>query len=124
VFCISLFSFVFSSSFFDLDTVGWSCFLIEEGNITLLSTQRKLAQLIVRMLTIDQLKAIEGSLSRYKNRACNKGNIYVLMHVNPLFISRVSILFLCISSYLWAPLHVFMIGEVEPPSGSFLRSMG
>jgi len=52
---MSLFSLVFSSSFFVLDTVGWSCFLFVEGNITLPSTQRKLAQLIVRMLKIDQL---------------------------------------------------------------------
>ncbi len=58
------------------------------------------------------------------NRACNKGDIYVLMHVNPLFIYFVFIYFLCIRILLWAPLHVFMIGEVEPPSGSFLRSMG
>jgi hypothetical protein len=53
--CVVSFCLFFSSSFVDLDVVGWSCFLIEGGNITLLCTQRKLAQLIVRMLTIDRL---------------------------------------------------------------------
>jgi hypothetical protein len=53
--CIVSFVCFFFRSFVDLDVVGWSCFLIEGGNITLLCTQRKLAQVIVRMLTIDLL---------------------------------------------------------------------
>ena len=46
------------------------------------------------------------------------------MHVNPLFILSVILSFLCIVLSLWAPLHVFMIGEVEPPSGSLFEING